>query len=60
MAFLSIPDVDGRTSTQIASYFSLVTSTGSLILGMLLARRYIYQGPEAADQAVSTTEYFII
>jgi hypothetical protein len=65
MAFLSIPDIDqgfgarSRTGAQIACYLSVVASTSGLILGVLLTRQYIFQGPKTAQQMVSATGYTI-
>ena len=45
VAFLAIPSVDNgtdasfRSPTQLASYFSIVASVGSIILALLLSRQ---------------------
>ena len=57
MAFLAIPSVDNgtraRTPTQVASYFSTVTSIGSIVIGLLLVRKHRDKPNEFADEVVS-------
>ncbi|KAH9947505.1 hypothetical protein B0H21DRAFT_738326 [Amylocystis lapponica] len=56
VAFLTIPDVDPgggkRTAAQIASFISIVTSIGSIILGLLLVRQHRVKPRETAHEAV--------
>jgi len=44
MAFLAIPGVnpgnDTHTQAQLASYLSIVTSIGSIVIGLLLLRQH--------------------
>jgi predicted Co/Zn/Cd cation transporter (cation efflux family) len=59
MAFLSIQSVDNggqrvlhRSAAQIASYISIVTSLGSVILSLLLVRQNRSKGRQTAAEAV--------
>ncbi len=59
VAFLAIPSVDpgsnnNRTAAQIVSYISIVTSTGSIIIGLLLIRQYRVKPRETVEEAVRT------
>jgi hypothetical protein len=60
MAFLSIQSVDNggqvvedRSPAQIASYISIVTSVGSVILSLLLVRKNRSTNRQLMDKAVS-------
>ena len=60
MAFLSIQSVDNggqvvkdRSPAQIASYISIVTSVGSVILSLLLVRQNRSRNRQLMDEAVS-------
>ena len=57
VAFLAIPSVDPgdhtRTPTQLASYISIVTSIGSVVIGLLLLRQHRTKPQDAADEVVS-------
>ena len=57
VAFLAIPSVDQgsstRTPTQLASYFSVVTSIGSIVIGLMLVQKHGGQPHESAGIAVS-------
>ena len=57
VAFLAIPSVDSNqnsvTPAQIASYLSIITSVGSILLGLLLIRQHRVKAKETADDAVS-------
>ena len=57
VAFLAIPNVgtDNQTLTtaQIASYISIATSIGSILLGLLLIRHNRVKTRETAIEAVS-------
>ena len=57
VAFLAIPSVDQgnstRTPTQLASYFSIVASIGSTVIGMMLIQKHGGQPGESADTVVS-------
>jgi hypothetical protein len=59
VAFLAIQSVDGysskrtRSPAQIASYLSLVTSAGAVILGLLLVRQNRTKPRETPLEAVS-------
>jgi len=54
VAFLAIPSVDPgnhiRTPTQLASYLSVVTSIGSVVIGLLLLRQHRTKPQDAADE----------
>ena len=56
VAFLAIPSVDngdGRvTAAMICSYLSIVTSTGSILLGLLLVRQHRVKSKDTAEEAV--------
>jgi len=60
VAFLAIPSVDnglpskghGRSVAEIASYASVLTSIGSIILGLLLERQNRTKERETAHEAV--------
>lgn len=59
MAFLAIPGVypennNTRTAAQIVSYISIATSTGSIIIGLLLGHQNRVKPGETVDQAVRT------
>lgn len=43
-----------RTPAQVVSYISIVTSTGSIIIGLLLIRQYRVKPRETIDEAVGT------
>ncbi|KAJ7472336.1 hypothetical protein B0H11DRAFT_2038630 [Mycena galericulata] len=57
MAFLAIPTVDNglnisaRSISQIASYFSVVASLGSIIVGLILVRQYRPRRDDPIDVA---------
>ncbi|RDX39810.1 hypothetical protein OH76DRAFT_1413341, partial [Lentinus brumalis] len=55
VAFLAIPSVDNGpndvTAAQISSYLSIVTSIGSILLGLLLIRQHRVKAKETADDA---------
>ncbi|OBZ67952.1 hypothetical protein A0H81_12483 [Grifola frondosa] len=57
VAFLAIPSVDNdngnRTPAQISSYLSIVTSIGSIILGLLLVRQHRVKPKDTAADAVT-------
>jgi hypothetical protein len=59
VAFLSIPSVDSgfnvlsRTPAQLASYFSIVTSVGAVVLGLLLSRQTHTKRRDSPREAVS-------
>lgn len=59
VAFLAIPSVDNGenqnvvTPAQISSYLSIITSVGSILLGLLLIRQHRVKAKETADDAVS-------
>ena len=57
VAFLAIPSVDPgdhtRTPAQLASYISIVTSIGSVVIGLLLLRQHRTKPQDAADEVVS-------
>ena len=57
VAFLAIPSVDNGngnvTAAQISSYLSIVTSVGSILLGLLLIRQHRVKSKETAEEAVS-------
>lgn len=54
VAFLAIPSVDPgpgtRTSAQLASYFSIVTSIGSVVTGLLLLRQHRTKPQESSEE----------
>ena len=56
MAFLAIPSVDPgghtRSPAQLASYISVVTSIGSVAIGLLLLRQHRTNPKDAADEVV--------
>lgn len=71
MAFLAIPSNDpsnnnvlqsARTSAQILSYLSVVTSFGSMLLGLMLAQHHKAKGRGAVDVDVyvSCVDFFSI
>ena len=64
VAFLAIPSVDQgsstRTPTQLASYFSVVTSIGSIVIGLMLVQKHGGQPHESAAMAVSRFIYYIV
>ncbi|OJA20151.1 hypothetical protein AZE42_08448, partial [Rhizopogon vesiculosus] len=54
VGFLAIQSVDngaGRSLAQIASYVSVISSFGSMLLGVNLARQSYAQGPDMVDNA---------
>ncbi|KAI0763100.1 hypothetical protein BD413DRAFT_484729 [Trametes elegans] len=55
VAFLAIPSVDTGTgqltAAQISSYLSIVTSVGSILLGLLLIRQHRVKSRDTADEA---------
>ena len=57
VAFLAIPSVDPgshlRTPAQLASFISIVTSIGSVVVGLLLLRQHRTKPHEAAEEVVS-------
>jgi chaperone required for assembly of F1-ATPase len=57
VAFLAIPSVDSgdhvRTPAQLASYLSMVTSIGSIVIGLLLLRQHRTKPHDAAEEVVS-------
>jgi len=60
MAFLSIQSVDNggdvvadRSAAQIASYISIVTSVGSVIISLLLVRQNRSINRQTVEEAVS-------
>ena len=65
VAFLAIPSVDNgnnppRSSAQIASYISIATSIGSIILGLLLVRQNRTKSRENAEDVVSATHLILL
>ena len=58
VAFLAIPSVDTGngdvTIAQVCSYLSIVTSVGSILLGLLLIRQHRVKSKDTADEAVSS------
>ncbi|KIJ61621.1 hypothetical protein HYDPIDRAFT_189512 [Hydnomerulius pinastri MD-312] len=58
VGFLAINSVDlgsGRSLSQVASYMSMVSSFGSMVLGVMLVRQSYTQSPNLADDAVRVT-----
>ena len=57
VAFLAIPSVDPgnrtRTPSQLASYLSIITSVGSIVIGLLLLRQHRTKPQDSADEVVS-------
>ena len=57
VAFLAIPSVDPgnhiRTPAQLASYLSVITSIGSIVIGLLLLRQHRTKPQDAAEEVVS-------
>jgi len=61
VAFLAIPSVDPgsgpgnhtRSPVQVASYISIVTSVGSVVIGLLLLRQHRTKPQDSADEVVS-------
>ena len=57
VAFLAIQSVDhgGRTRTpaQLASYLSIITSIGSVVIGLLLLRHHRTKPHDSSDEVVS-------
>ena len=57
VAFLAIPSVDSgdhtRTPTQVASYLSIITSTGSVVVSLLLLRQHRTKPHDSAEEVVS-------
>ncbi|KAI0366828.1 hypothetical protein BV20DRAFT_951560 [Pilatotrama ljubarskyi] len=55
VAFLAIPSVDNDdeqlTAAQITSYLSIVTSVGSIVLGLLLIRQHRVKSKDTAHEA---------
>ena len=56
-AFLAAPNVDlgnrDRTPVQLTSYLSIITSIGSIVIGLLLLRQHRTKPQEAAEEVVS-------
>lgn len=61
VAFLAIQSIDnssdspGRSPAQIASFLSIVASFGSIILGLVLARKHRAKAKDTAEDAVRFT-----
>jgi hypothetical protein len=57
VGFLAINSVDkgGRSAVQMASYMSLVTSLGSIVLGLFFVSQDRTSGQSTAKEAVSDT-----
>ena len=57
VSFLAIPSVDPgnrtRTPAQLASYLSIITSTGSIVISLLLLRQHRTKPQDAAEEVVS-------
>jgi len=57
VAFLAIPSVDSgnhiRTPAQLSSYLSVITSIGSVVIGLLLLRQHRTKPQDAAEEVVS-------
>ena len=57
VAFLAVPTVDPgdhlRTPAQLASYFSITTSIGSILTGLSLLRQHRVGPQDAAEEVVS-------
>ena len=57
VAFLAIPSVDPgnhtRTPAQLASYFSIITSIGSVVAGLLLLQQHRTKPQNSAEENVS-------
>ena len=57
MAFLAIPSVDPgthvRTPAQLASYFSIIASIGSIVTGLLLLWQHRGKPQHTAEKIVS-------
>jgi hypothetical protein len=59
VAFLAIPIIaseqgqQSRSPAEVASYFSIASSVGAIILGLLLVRQNRTKSRETADEAVS-------
>jgi hypothetical protein len=57
VAFLAIPSVDPGDSTrspaQLISYLSVITSIGSIVMGLLLLRQHRTKPQDAAEEVVS-------
>ena len=55
VAFLAIPSVDNGSSSispaQISSSLSIVTSVGSILLGLLLIRQHRVKSKDTAEEA---------
>ena len=60
VAFLGTPRVGLGTlsAAQISSYFSIITSVGSIILGLLLVRQSQTKDRETAVDVVSCIKVF--
>jgi hypothetical protein len=55
VGFLAIQSVDnggGHSLSQVASYVSVISSFGSMLLGVNFARQSYTQGPDMVDNAV--------
>lgn len=54
VAFLAIPSVDPgdriRTPSQLASYFSIITSIGNVVIGLLLLRQHRTKPQDNAEE----------
>lgn len=53
VAFIGTPRAVDLTAADIASYFSISTSVGSIVLGLLLVRQNQTKGRETANDVVS-------
>ena len=57
VAFLAIPSVDSgdrsRSPGQLISYLSVITSIGSIVMGLLLLRHHRTKPQDAAEEVVS-------
>ncbi|KAG1729272.1 hypothetical protein EDB19DRAFT_1642021 [Suillus lakei] len=52
LAIQSVDDGGGHSLSQVASYVSVISSFGSMLLGVNLARQSYTQGPDMVDNAV--------
>jgi hypothetical protein len=53
VAFLGTPRTGTLLAAQISSYFSIITSIGSIVLGLLLVRQNQTKDRETAADVVS-------
>ena len=58
VAFLGTPRVGTLSAAQVSSYFSIITSVGSIILGLLLVRQNQTKDRETAVDVVSCIKVF--